>query len=64
MKVKKILGTEKIYIFEDDEIVPFWDSKRYKEKLAEGKQSEPIEDAPVEEVKKTTYKRRGRRKKT
>lgn len=36
MKVKRILGTEKVYVFEDDEIVPFWDTTRYNEKLKEG----------------------------
>jgi hypothetical protein len=68
MNVKRVLGTEQVYEFEDGEIVPFWDKAKYKEKLLEkidGKNEEVrIPHLRVEPIKteEPEIKKRGRRK--
>lgn len=60
MKVKRVLGSEKVYEFEDGEKVLFEDRKRYKEKIGGAKTVSIDEAANVLEKKPRRW---GRKKK-
>jgi hypothetical protein len=56
MKLLKVLGSEKVYLFEDGEKVPFGDRKRFNEKR---KQVETVSiDEAVEVLEKPKKKKK------